>query len=297
MRQWNDPSMTPLASINCLAFNHQDFLEDAFGGFLSQKTSFPFEILVHDDASTDKTPEIIREYEAAYPNIIKPIYQTQNQYSRGVRISDTFQFPRARGKYIAMCEGDDYWVDPLKLQIQVDFLEQNPSYAVCYTDCTPFDEHGLVQVDFLGARRDLEAVDLQRGAIIFTLTACFRNVVQAGPRDFACAEYGDVTVWTRLGDHGKGKYLPQIKPSMYRIHGGGVHSRQSELKREKMRFNTTVALLLYRLNRGERKIAAYFATEVIIQLVRNLYPELRSHFRARAIAALRRRVPWLTGSR
>jgi glycosyltransferase involved in cell wall biosynthesis len=95
-----------------------------------QKTSFDVEILIHDDASLDNTVDIIKLYQQKYPDIIKPIYQTENQYSKGQRgISLKYNFPRAKGKYIAMCEGDDYWTDPLKLQKQVDFLEIKMSTA------------------------------------------------------------------------------------------------------------------------------------------------------------------------
>lgn len=94
-----------------------------------QKTTFKYEVLIHDDASTDNTADIIREFEAKYPDIIKPIYQTENQYKKGKRMSYEYQLPRARGKYIAMCEGDDYWTDPYKLQKQVSFLESHPDYG------------------------------------------------------------------------------------------------------------------------------------------------------------------------
>lgn len=88
---------------------------------MQQKTNFPIEVLIHDDASTDGTQDIIREYEKKYPNIVKPIYQKENQYSKGVKVSLVYNYSRARGKYIALCEGDDYWTDPYKLQKQVDF--------------------------------------------------------------------------------------------------------------------------------------------------------------------------------
>lgn len=114
-----------IVSICCITYNHEPYIRDAIEGFLMQKTDFPFEILIHDDASTDGTADIIREYEAKYPDIIKPIYQTENQYSKGIKVSQVYQFPRAKGKYIALCEGDDYWTDPYKLQKQVDFLEAN----------------------------------------------------------------------------------------------------------------------------------------------------------------------------
>ena len=107
-----------------------------------QKTNFRFEVLIHDDASTDNTANIIREYEARYPDIIKPIYQKENQYSKGVKIGQTYLYPNAKGKYIAECEGDDYWTDPLKLQKQVEILEMHPEYGCVYTAYETVDIYG-----------------------------------------------------------------------------------------------------------------------------------------------------------
>lgn len=118
-------------SVICNAYNHEAYIRDTLEGFVMQKTNFLFEILVHDDASTDNTADVIREYEEKYPELIKPIYQTVNQYSQGIPISKTFQFPRVRGKYIALCEGDDYWIDPHKLQKQYDAMEKHPEVDVC----------------------------------------------------------------------------------------------------------------------------------------------------------------------
>ncbi|MFW6224817.1 MAG: glycosyltransferase family 2 protein, partial [Bacteroidota bacterium] len=124
----------PLVSICCITYNHEKYIREAIEGFLRQKTSFPIEVLLHDDASNDGTSSIIRAYESKYPDLIFPIYQKENQYSKGVKISPTYNWPRARGKYIALCEGDDYWTDPLKLQKQVDFLEKNEEYSMCAHD-------------------------------------------------------------------------------------------------------------------------------------------------------------------
>jgi len=126
-------------SVVCNAYNHGKYIRDTLEGFVKQKTNFAYEILVHDDASTDNTAEIIKEYEEKYPDIIKPIYQTENQYSKKIPISKTHQYPRARGKYIAICEGDDYWIDPLKLQKQYDILESNSEIDMC--------AHGVYRVD------------------------------------------------------------------------------------------------------------------------------------------------------
>lgn len=123
----------PIVSICCLAYNHEKYIKDALDSFLMQKTDFPFEVLIHDDASTDSTGEIIREYEKKYPHIIKPIYQTENQYSKGIKnISGLFNFPRAQGRYIAMCEGDDYFTDPYKLKKQVEYLDAHPDCSLCF---------------------------------------------------------------------------------------------------------------------------------------------------------------------
>ncbi len=112
-----------MVSIVCDAYNHEKYIADALEGFVMQKTNFAFEILVHDDASTDRTAEIIRDYEKRYPNLIKPIYETENLYSKQDGSLERIQFGRVKGKYTAMCEGDDYWTDPLKLQKQFDAME------------------------------------------------------------------------------------------------------------------------------------------------------------------------------
>ena len=130
----------PLVVIKCLVYNHEPYLRDCLEGFVMQQTNFPFVAIVHDDASTDGSAAIIREYEEKYPNIIKPIYETENQYSKRdgslTRIMNA-AIDATGAKYIAMCEGDDYWTDPLKLQKQVDFMEENPIYGIC---CHRFSE-------------------------------------------------------------------------------------------------------------------------------------------------------------
>lgn len=135
----------PLVSIICCTYNHEPYIRQCLDGFLMQKTSFEFEVLIHDDASQDKTQEIIREYELKFPDIIKPIYQTENQYSKGVKINLTYQYPRVQGKYIALCEGDDYWTDPLKLQKQVEILEHNPNCQIVFAKIQPVSIEGIKQ--------------------------------------------------------------------------------------------------------------------------------------------------------
>jgi glycosyltransferase involved in cell wall biosynthesis len=124
---------SPLVSICSITFNHEPYIRDAIEGFLMQKTDFKFEIIIYDDASTDNTASIIKEYANKFPNLFKIILQKENQYSKGVRgIAVNFTFPHARGKYISLCEGDDYWTDPYKLQKQISFLEQHSEYSFCF---------------------------------------------------------------------------------------------------------------------------------------------------------------------
>lgn len=123
----------PLVSICCITYNHENYIRDAIEGFLMQKTDFPFEVIVHDDASIDATADVIREYEKKYPDVIKPIYQIENQYSKGEKVT-LFTLRAAKGKYIALCEGDDYWIDPLKLQKQITEMKKHPE---CYISFHP----------------------------------------------------------------------------------------------------------------------------------------------------------------
>ena len=120
-----------LVSVCCTAFNHEKYIRSCLDGFVNQKTNFRYEVIVHDDASTDNTPIIIQEYADKYPDIIKPILQTENQYSKGIPIYEEYLYPKCTGKYLAFCEGDDYWCDDNKLQKQINILENNPDYIAC----------------------------------------------------------------------------------------------------------------------------------------------------------------------
>lgn len=130
MAKWSK-DLVPTVSIKCLAYNHEKYIEKALDSFLMQKTNFPFEIVVHDDASTDNTTNIIRQYENMFPNIIKPIYEIENQYSKGCEAMEQMIDTHMKGKYAAYCEGDDYWTDEYKLQKQFDAMEKHPEVDIC----------------------------------------------------------------------------------------------------------------------------------------------------------------------
>lgn len=126
-------------SVLCIAYNHEKYIRKCLDGFVMQKTNFKFEVIVHDDASTDNTKQIIEEYNQKYPEIFVPIYETENQFSKKIAIIDDIMFPVSKGKYIAMCEGDDYWCDENKLQMQYDFMESHPECSACFTNTVIHD--------------------------------------------------------------------------------------------------------------------------------------------------------------
>lgn len=221
----------PVVSICCLVYNHEPFLRECFEGFVMQKTTFPIEILVHDDASTDHSADIIREYTVQYPDLFKPIYQTENQYSKGVKVSATFQFPRAKGKYIALCEGDDYWTDPYKLQKQVDFLESHPEYVMC---SHVFDRYiqserviqSSTNIDWAGKTYTQENV-IRGDWPIQTATVVFKRKALDINHFCKFRITTDTVLFYALMKEGKGVCLSDSM-SVYRVHQNGVWSGTNE---------------------------------------------------------------------
>lgn len=166
-------------SVFCMAYNHEKYIRSTLEGFVSQKTSFDYEVLVHDDASTDGTADIIREYAEKYPHIIKPIYQTENQYSQRKDIYLQILYPMAGGEYIATCEGDDYWTDENKLQLQVDFLDQHPEYSACVHNSRKLEMMtGRETVMYPQEDRDLRVTDVLNGG-----SCCFQTASRVCRRE------------------------------------------------------------------------------------------------------------------
>ncbi len=177
---------TPLVSICSLTYNHAPYIRQCLDGLLMQQTNFPFEIIINDDCSTDGTTEIIRDYAERFPEIIKPIFHEENQYQKGLRgFFQKFVFPKAQGKYIALCEGDDYWTDPLKLQKQVDFLESHLNYGMVYTD---INEYSQKTRKFLNKRHKIKSGECFSDRIndnidTSLLTLCFRrHIIEELPK-------------------------------------------------------------------------------------------------------------------
>lgn len=234
-------------SIECLVYNHAPFLRDCFDGFVMQKTDFDFEVLVHDDASKDGSQEIIKEYTAKYPDLFFPVLQTENQWSKGVHIWTKYQMNRVRGKYIAVCEGDDFWTDPLKLQKQVDILEADPTLSCVVTNCSIVDRNSkvlqpvrerYVVKDNIEGRYNLHQF-FSNGHQYPTLTAVYRfDICQQINDDYLKCRgkfLGDWMLWVLLHTKGDIYYLNQVTGA-YRINPNSITHTQNEVARCKEDF-------------------------------------------------------------
>lgn len=293
MAGWTNKDGAPLVTIICLTYNHAAFVSDALHGFLIQQTTFPFEIVVQDDASGDGTQRVIAAFADRYPCLIRPILQATNQFSSGVNVLET-AFAAARGRYIAYCEGDDYWIDPRKLHKQVAFLEENPAYAVCYTDSIAFAGDKLLERQFGGACRDLTPAELQRGTAIYTLTACFRNLVEFPP-EFTLVKYGDVALWSLLGQHGAGKFLADVEPSFYRVHADGLHSASGLKRRSQLLMQTSCALFAYYERTGNKELAEHYCSLLARMSVASIGVSPRLLPAMRIVSKAARRIKGLIG--
>ena len=225
----------PLVSIVCNTYNHENFIRDAIEGFLMQKTTFPFEILIHDDASTDGTTNIVKEYEQKYPEVIRPIYQKENKFSRGIKINLNYQFPRVRGKYTALCEGDDYWTDPFKLQNQLDFLKKNPEYSMCFHNAKiiapPHLNYREKLFDHL-KERDYSGLEILQKWTIPTASVVFRNEFNnalINIHQHPDYMYYDIITFLTLAECGK-IYCINKKMSVYRIHASSMTNSKENIE-------------------------------------------------------------------
>ncbi|MGM0953483.1 MAG: glycosyltransferase [Pseudomonadota bacterium] len=274
VRKWWKASCEPLVSIVCITYNHAAFIEECIRGLLIQRTRFPFSITVYDDASTDGTPEILKTYRDLYPNLISLCLQSENQRSQGKKLYSDVVDLGSLAKYIARCEGDDYWTDPEKLQKQVGFLEDNPSYVLVTHNVHSVDEAGtLVSKNHLPEfyKDDFSAWDLMLGwAGPVTQSMVFRNVLKELPPEFRRAPNGDVFLATLLGQHGRSGYLDDIGPSMYRLHGGGVFSPLSVSDKFDMQSLTFFWIYKYFKRTGQFREARAFKLKLMEKQLREL---------------------------
>jgi glycosyltransferase involved in cell wall biosynthesis len=242
---WN---AVPVVSVACTTYNHEKYINQTIEGFLIQETIFPVEIIIHDDASTDGTAKIVRDYQLRYPNLIKTILQKKNQWQQGQKNLWTI-IAAARSEFIAVCEGDDYWIHPLKLQRQVEFLRNHPEYPFCFHRVLVLNEEtkDLRERDFGAPEGRAEfCIDdlLGHSNFVATASVMFRKPVPpVMPAWFRESPYGDLPLhlWnlSRTGDGLFGR-LPE-RMAVYRQHQGGMYSGTLRMVRTNLAIRSRLA--------------------------------------------------------
>ena len=227
---------TPLVTVCCITYNHAKFIEDALKGFLIQKTFFPYEIIIHDDASTDGTARILKSYARTYSNKIKLILQEKNRWKKKMYSGECYGyepfvhdiFPMAKGRYLALCEGDDYWADPFKLQRQFDYMESHPECAMSYHDCVFMEDGGKIR-SVGNPTTYFKGIDLVHVPVgILTASKMIKNIYNKDTKADFEKFSGDYFFTAYMGTKGDCGYVKGIAPSVYRVHSGGVWSGRTD---------------------------------------------------------------------
>lgn len=258
----------PVVSVIVTTYQHEHFISQCLDGILNQQTSFLFEIIVGEDGGTDKTREICISYAEKHPDKIRLFLRDRSLTSINDRsgnwmksLNGRFCLYSARGKYIAICEGDDYWNDPLKLQKQVDYLEQHPNCSLSCHDAEVVDQNGKqLAASRLKPheRKSLTPDELAMGGYVLTLTMCYRNVVGEVPEVLSFCPNGDLMWQVLLARHGYAHYHEDIIPASYRLHDGGVWSLQSIEHKQLRLARTYKALSTYLKHTGPERWHHYF---------------------------------------
>lgn len=222
----------PKVSVCMITYSHEKYIREAIEGVLMQECDFVVELIIANDCSPDQTDTVIQNILENHPraSLIKYIKHEKNI---GMMPNFIFALQQCKGEYIALCEGDDYWTDPLKLQKQIDFLEMNPDYVLSCHDTKVINAGGeLIKNSKLPIewQRDFTEYELLRGACIMPLTMCFRNVI-GFPEEFYNVKNGDTFLISLLGAYGKAKFEREIMSSAYREHLGGVWSMIPDFNR------------------------------------------------------------------
>ena len=218
-------------SVLTTAYNHSPYISECIESILCQKTDFPFELIIHDDASTDGTTEIIKKYAEKYPDRMTAVFQKDNQYSRGTDVY-SLMMPYVHGQYLAICEGDDFWCDENKLQSQVEWMETHPEYSACVHNTRRIDlRKGEDKIWYSSdGDRDILFEELLRGgsACFHTSSVLWRADVKITEEMKEIRSFGDYSLALCLGLQGKIRYFDRVM-SVYRYFTSGSWSmRQSE---------------------------------------------------------------------
>lgn len=224
-----------ILTIFCLTYNHEKFIRKTLEGFVNQKTNFDYNIIIHDDASTDRTQVIINEFVKKYPQKFIIIFQKENQYSKGINIINKFILPIINSKYIAICEGDDYWCDENKIQLQVEYMENNPNCSLCVHNTLLINENGTsLKKTFndIGKSTNISVEEIILKSICQTSSYVYRSQFKNLPENFQVPGVGDYPLRLWLALHGYVYYIDKIM-SCYRC--GAINSWSTRVRSSKDR--------------------------------------------------------------
>ena len=263
MKQSMEEKREVAVSILCVTYNHKDFIAKALDGFLMQKTNFPYEIVVHDDVSTDGTREILLQYQEKYPDKIRLILQEENQFSKGIRILPTFLIPAIRGKYAAYSDGDDEWTYDGKLQAQYDFMEEHPEVSMCMHNAIQRNHiNGEQKLEVNGRKEgfltDGEVIQLKEGYPPTTSWFYRSKYVLNYPSYNFHAPVGDVPLLYHMGYMGKIYYMDKVWAVRNFMHEGSWNYRYEENAAFQLTHTKKMLKYLYQFNKfTNRRFAEY----------------------------------------
>jgi len=222
-----------MVSVCMITYNHENYISQAIEGVLMQKSAFPVELIIGEDYSTDNTKKICLEYKEKYPEKIKLLLPETNF---GMMQNFIKTLNACTGKYIALCEGDDYWTDPYKLQKQVDFLESNPDYIICFTNVETVKDDQIVIKENIKKRTQTVFNYIDMPIYAPTLTIMFRNIhLKEMPNINVYG--GDTFLMIYLSQYGKTKFINDVT-GCYRVHDTGVWSNLNQIEKLKRMFYT-----------------------------------------------------------
>lgn len=256
--------LNPKVSVLMITYKHEKFIEQAVNSVLEQKTDFDYELIIANDNSPDSTHDVISKIIKNHPKA-SLINYFNNEVNLGPNNNYIKAYNSGTGKYIAICEGDDYWGDEFKLQRQIEFLEHNPEYVLTYHDVKYINENGslLDKIYNSDSQTEITKSDLMKGNQPLFLTTVYRKLPIDIPEEMGGLINGDTFLTSILGNYGKGKWL-DIKPAFYRYHPGGVWSLKKKEYKFKGKIQLFKALKSYYETQGNIGLRDYYAKQVYL---------------------------------
>ena len=276
MEKFQNVELRPVVSIIVCTYNQEQYIAQTLDSILMQQCNFDIEVLVGEDCGTDNTRRICADYAQKYPHVrllVRP-------HNLGKQRNFFDALCQARGKYVSMCDGDDYWQDELMLQKEVDYLESHPECVIAYHDSIMVDGEGnVISETEVGENRrcDFSSDELVRGRNISNRTICFRNIVDFSKIDVTGVYNEDTFVYAIVGQYGCGHFMEGLKPSVYRILGGSIWNAQGEIKRAFWAMGTMKAIWKYYKSQKHKVYAPYFMDKYFQASDKYMFLACQSH--------------------